>query len=117
MGERNPEAPKWGPHKYMHKRTKKLRNDALVHYDRIIAYGENQSEDDKPSAKTMKKDIGVNWMSKYCSYCLDAVGECDICAITFLCGTSPWMNMERAKTWRDWVIKAKIHRKWIKKNG
>jgi hypothetical protein len=96
---------------------KRVKDEAIRHYNRMIAWAEKQPPYEFPNSLKMKKKLGESWYGYDCPFCNalrkgDGTAECEECPL-YLAGkacqnlTSPWAVMAIAETWEDWIQEAK----------
>jgi hypothetical protein len=106
---------------------KALRELALNHYDKMIAWASQQPEDEDASMDKMHNAIKENWSSSYCVYC-EFYSFCDTCPLgvkkidfynmqDYKCCNGLWIMMSSSTTWGDWVINANKVYDYIQKKG
>ena len=96
--------------------------ETLRHYDRMIAWAEEQNGDARIYYHGMLNAIKEGWHSEGCPVCKENIGKnpCplkrdnNICYGVGCCGTL-WKTMNDALTWSDWIKAAKQVRAFIKK--
>jgi len=102
--------------------SKSIKQKAIEHYDRMIAWAEKQRVNGFPLLTIMFDEIGEHWDGEYCPYCL-TYKSCSCCNLdiiskaTFHCCNGLWSKMYRAKTWKTWIKYAKQVRQYIIDNG
>jgi len=114
-----------------------IKQQAINHYQRMIAWAEKQDQKSRPSAYKMKYSIKENWFSDYCSYCkeyqtdcsncLQEDAECKSCEVEACkkcvlyknnsCCNGLWVLMRDSFSWAEWVKTAKKVLDYIKANG
>jgi hypothetical protein len=118
---------------------KALRESALNHYDKMIAWASQQPEDEDASMDKMHNAIKENWSSSHCVYC-EFYSFCDTCPLSakeinkgygfrykseqniyyfnnYSCCNGLWIMMSSSTTWGDWVINANKVYDYIQKKG
>ncbi len=100
-----------------------LKRRALAHYDRMIAWAEQQDPDDFKLITTMVNAIGEVWGQGDCSYCSRyydreraSCGDCPLLSHSGCCGER-WSAMHGARTWGAWVTAARAVRAYIEEHG
>jgi len=102
---------------------KKIKKDALAHYDRMIAWAEKQPPRKSCLGNDMSEQIGENHGPGYCSYCGKNYTDCQKCELwkphkkLFECCNGLWQKMHDSKTWGTWVKRARRVRQYIEENG
>ncbi|MFA5377412.1 MAG: hypothetical protein WC455_16795 [Dehalococcoidia bacterium] len=101
-----------------------LKQKALAHYDRMIAWAEKQPETRCQDIEEMEDAIGENYDADYCVYCQSCENTCHVCKLYgkskryghHCCGNL-WPAMSNTKTWGTWVKRARRVREYIEKHG
>lgn len=99
---------------------KRIQKQAIAHYDRMIEWAKKQPQRKIPDDCDMLCEIGENWFSNGCTYCLKYFdGSCDTCALQAKrgCCNGLWESMNRSETWGTWVKRAEKVRQYIIDNG
>ena len=106
-----------------------LRDSAVRHYDRMIAYAEKVSKEISPTIHAdhlrMNREIGEHWGPHYCGYCESHRGGfirgCFACPlnskVSLSCCNGLHAEMCDAKTWEEWLPLAKEVRQYIIVHG
>ena len=98
---------------------KEIQEQALAHYDRMIAWVENLNQKDElADYKIMFQAISEAWFSKSCPYC-QKYPNCFSCPLSNnseVCCSGLWLKMYDAITWGEWLEYAKLVREYIKEN-
>lgn len=108
-----------------------IKQQALEHYDRMIAWAKAQPQKDSARYTVMYTSLGEAWGSMDCPYCRRANDLCGLCVLgrhdacygalrcyggDECCG-GRWIELDAGYTWGDWIASAKKVRKYIKDNG
>ena len=100
-----------------------LKQKALAHYDRMIAWAEKQPTKSYVDPYEMESSIGEHYDGEYCAYCRKHIlcSTCDLYAKSkkygeHCCG-GRWISMSISKTWSTWVKRARRVREYIEKHG
>lgn len=103
---------------------KSLKQQALDHYDKMIAWVETKSKIYHVRSISMENKIGEWWNGNSCSYCNEFRTNLKECPLNSLkdyencsCCNDLWLKMHNAKTWKTWLKYAKLVREYIKENG
>ena len=102
-----------------------LKQKALAHYDRMIAWAEKQPKRKMADGwGAMLLEIGENYYGKYCVYCRKhfrkskcSLGSDVTCQSGDACCGGLWVEMYCSLTWGTWVKRARKVREYIEKNG
>lgn len=97
----------------------RVKEEALKHYDEMIAWAEKQPKKEKPHRLMMRAVIKQEWHGRYCSYCNNDILDfcsCRLHAFGGCCG-GLWCEMNDSSTWEEWVINAKKVRAYIVEYG
>jgi hypothetical protein len=118
----------------------KLKKETLAHYDRMITWAKKQNELDQPNDKLMLSLLNETWKGFFCKYCIyysgffdeqntsfcknNTYGNCPLNPnkanfkkTSMYCCNGLWSKMNRSKTWEEWIVNAKLVKKYIKENG
>lgn len=109
-------------------KSSKLRDETLAHYDRMIAWAERQDPYEEARSRTMQAELGESWYGFDCPLCNSTRTEkngssrCRLCPVGTYdqgkyagCGDTPWLYMEKARTWKGWLRHAKAERRFLAK--
>jgi hypothetical protein len=101
----------------MKKTKKQLIKESLDHYDRMIEWAEKQDSKDFISHRGMIEGTGQSWGAIYCSLCTEFAFSCNKCYFVkkhkSRCVSLGWVDMNKSKTWGEWLVHAKKMRKII----
>jgi hypothetical protein len=105
-----------------------IKQQALDHYDRMIAWAERQLPKKHPYMWDMIEALKEGWGASNCSYCRSyhatlsfflekpCVG-CPLRDGRRGCCGGLWSEMSYSFTWQEWVTKAKLVREYINQYG
>jgi predicted amidophosphoribosyltransferase len=99
---------------------KRIQQQAIEHYDRMIAWAEKQPARDHADFSKMEIEIHEDYYSEDCVYCQKFIYKCRICPLgneIEQCCNELWFKMDDAKTWRTWLKYARLVRQYIIDNG
>lgn len=101
---------------------KKVKKDALEHYDAMIAFVEKEIKNGMKWTDGLYRDmlheINQVWESEDCSFCQEYILTCKRpggCPLSSICPDkgSWWYRMNKVKTTKTWLKYAKKIRKFI----
>lgn len=78
---------------------KKVYDDTIAHYDRMIAWVKTQEGTVESSRIQMRVALHETWKGDGCPICTHYEGRCWLCDIGDGCAHTPWIHMSHAKTW------------------
>jgi hypothetical protein len=101
--------------------------ESIAHWDRMIAWAENQPVDGRRFRTAMQDQIGESWYGEHCALCREFyveqddecesaegdVFECSDCPIVLggnrkcMIYGSIWGNLDTCKTWGEWLTAAR----------
>lgn len=96
-----------------------IKQKALEHYDRMIAWVESLNDlNNSPNYLVMQKALNESWWGKSCHYCQE-FNDCGICPLVSknACCSGLWKKMDYSDTWNKWLEYAKQVKNYIEKNG
>ncbi len=102
---------------------KRIQKQAIEHCDRMIAWVKTKPEDGSPDFDLMKSEIDESYGADYCPYCVKYELVCDTCElrgkypIGIECCHRLYYAIWDAKTWKQWIERAKKVREYIRDNG
>ena len=102
---------------------KRIQKQAIEHYDRMIEWARTQPTGDKPSSDLMGELFKEGYGAYDCPYCKKYQVDCILCKLTgkypeaTYCCNGLYSKMCKSKTWRQWIIRAKKVREYIRENG
>lgn len=107
---------------------KKIKQQAIEHYERMIKWAEKQNSSHLAIASTMRLSINENWFGGFCGYCnnkprkvtarlTDKCVGCELGRSVFTCCDDLWETMNSSMTWKEWITNAKKVLEYIKENG
>ena len=105
---------------------KDIKQEAIDHYKRMIAWAKTQPPSNFPSIKTMEDSIKEFWYGTHCSYCKnynfpdDEDGEdCGDCPLKRHdnCCNGLWGSLSHSLNWEKWIVNAKKVLAYIRRHG
>jgi hypothetical protein len=107
-----------------------LKQKALAHYDRMIAWAEKQPKKVIADANVMLEKLGESWHGEFCIYCKSREDQCFGCLLNpiitrfasrefgqVMCCGGLWREMQVLCTWGTWVKRARAVREYIEQHG
>jgi hypothetical protein len=103
-----------------------VKQKAIKHYQRMIAWAEKQPPREKASFMVMDDSISESYGSINCAYCIKYKCCCQLGCPLYrrpknlylsVCCNGLWSKMFRSKTWGTWVKRAKKVLEYIEVNG
>ena len=93
----------------------KLFNDAISHWERMIAWAEKQPKDEEACLVIMFDQLRESWLGYNCSFC-QANLTCETCILVGEegCCNGLWKQVCDVLTWGDWIGRAKNVLNYIK---
>ena len=94
---------------------KQIKQEAIGHYDRMIAWAEKQDKKYTPTMTAMFTDIGETYRAEDCSFCQNFT-FCAVCplSINSSCCGGNWIALLNTNNWEEWVVRAEIIKSIIK---
>lgn len=106
----------------------KVKAETIAHYERMIAWAAKEPSEAFPErCAEMLSAIGEDWDGKYCPICktysdevvdftYNSCSKCPICQKTCReqCKETPWEDMHRANSWKEWLEAARKELDFIK---
>jgi hypothetical protein len=114
---------------------KKIQQQAISHYNRMIKWVKTQDPKQYPDECFMEQEIGEDWFGDGCPYCKinmaeeydEKHAECEKCPLskngaeqgigTGNCCNGLWKKMARSKTWKTWLKYAELIKQYIIEKG
>ena len=97
---------------------KQIKAKSLKHYDKMIAWAEQQKPREYPCLIIMDGAIKEGWYSKDCPHCNNyRCYDCPLDKMGITCCNGLWRKMENAQTWKTWIKYAKQVRQYIEEKG
>lgn len=97
-----------------------LKQEVLDHYDRMIAWAKTQNPNSTCHRNIMEFSIRECWSGEYCSLCdiYQKAIPCILCPVSiksgkFFCEETPWKDMARAETWKEWLVAAENEKAFL----
>lgn len=94
------------------------RFKSIRHYKRMIRWVEKQDPNEKPYSGLMWTEINEQWGGHDCAYCKLYKGvSCELCALAKCCESGAWYELDKSRTWAEWIDNAHLVIKYIKQYG
>ncbi len=95
----------------------RIKHRTIAHWERMYKWVETQDCNELVNPELMLEFIGESWGSIHCPFCKKYLnffncGDCPVGERYGYCGNpdneNAWCRLSIAKTWKEWLIRAKL---------